>query len=89
MANIKSQLKRNRQTVKRTEKNKSVKSELKTRIKSARNAIEAQSEDAQNLVSVAVSKLDTAASNGVIHKNQAANRKSALMKFAKDSKKED
>ncbi len=84
MANIKSQLKRNRQTIKRTERNKAVKSELKTRIKNARSAAEQGSEDAQQLLRMAVSRIDTAAANGVIHKNQAANRKSSLMKFVND-----
>jgi small subunit ribosomal protein S20 len=82
MANIKSQIKRNRQTIKRTERNKAVKSELKTRIKNAKTAVESGAENAQDLIRIAVGRLDTAASNGVIHKNQAANRKSSLMKFA-------
>lgn len=74
MANIKSQKKRNLTNVKAAERNKSVKSELKSRVKTA-----AASGD-EAAVKVAVKKLDSAASKGVIHKNTAARRKSRLMK---------
>jgi small subunit ribosomal protein S20 len=82
MANIKSQIKRNRQNEKRAERNKSVRSELKTRTKSAVTAIEAGSDDAAALTKAAVKRIDTAATKGVIHKNAAARRKSRLMKKA-------
>ena len=79
MANIKSQIKRNITNLKRTERNKAVKSELRTHIRNARTAIESgDAAKAQEAVAVASRKLDKAVSKGVIHKNQAANRKSAL-----------
>ncbi|WP_426566431.1 30S ribosomal protein S20 [Angustibacter sp. McL0619] len=79
MANIKSQIKRNLTNLKRTERNKAVKSELRTHIRNARTAIESgDAAQAQQAVAVASRKLDKAVSKGVIHKNQAANRKSAL-----------
>lgn len=75
MANIKSQKKRILTNAKRAERNKAVKSELKTRVKTAAAAPE--SDEALRL---AVKRLDMAAAKGVIHKNQAARRKSRLMK---------
>ncbi len=80
MANIKSQIKRNRQNVKRAERNKAVRSELKTRTKTAMKAIEDGSDDVAALTKAAVKRIDTAATKGVIHKNAAARRKSRLMK---------
>jgi small subunit ribosomal protein S20 len=80
MANIKSQIKRNRQTIKRTERNKAVRSELKTRTKSAGAAVEAGADNAAELTRLAVKRVDSAATKGVIHKNAAARRKSRLMK---------
>jgi small subunit ribosomal protein S20 len=80
VANIKSQKKRNITNAKRAERNKAVKSELKTRVKSASNAIGSDTED--EAVRLAVKRLDMAAAKGVIHKNQAARRKSRLMKKA-------
>jgi small subunit ribosomal protein S20 len=82
VANIKSQIKRNRQNEKRAERNKSVRSELKTRTKSAVTAIEAGGDDAAALTKAAVKRIDSAAAKGVIHKNAAARRKSRLMKKA-------
>jgi small subunit ribosomal protein S20 len=82
MANIKSQIKRNRQNVKRAERNKSVRSELKTRTKAATAAIEAGADDAAAKTKAAVKRIDSAAAKGVIHKNAAARRKSRLMKRA-------
>ena len=83
MANIKSQIKRNRQNEKRRLRNKSVKSSLKTAIRKFREAAEAgNSDEAKALAADAGKKLDKAASKGVIHKNQAANRKSAIAKQA-------
>jgi small subunit ribosomal protein S20 len=85
MANIKSQIKRNRQNAKRAERNKSVRSELKTRTKSAVQAIDAGADDAAALTKAAVQRIDSAAAKGVIHKNAAARRKSRLMKKAAGS----
>ena len=79
MANIKSQIKRNKQNQKRHERNKSVKSSLKTAVRKFREAAEAGDKDlAVKLGQDANRALDKAASKGVIHKNQAANRKSAI-----------
>jgi len=80
MANIKSQIKRNRQNEHRRLRNKSVKAELKTRVKSAVRIAEARDETALDALQLAQKKLDKAAEKGVIHKNQAARRKSRLMK---------
>ncbi|GIJ49727.1 30S ribosomal protein S20 [Virgisporangium aliadipatigenens] len=81
MANIKSQIKRNRQNEKRRLRNKSVKSSLKTAIRKFHEAAAAgDTETATALMQDAGRKLDKAASKGVIHKNQAANRKSAIAK---------
>ncbi len=83
MANIKSQIKRNRQNEKRRLRNKSVKSSLKTAIRKFHEAVDAgDHEKAILLMRDASRKLDKAASKGVIHKNQAANRKSAIAKRA-------
>ncbi|WP_168915591.1 30S ribosomal protein S20 [Microcella flavibacter] len=81
MANIKSQIKRIKTNLKAQERNKAVKSELKTAVRRAKEAISAgdKTKAAEALV-VATKKLDKAASKGVIHKNQAANRKSAIAK---------
>ena len=81
MANIKSQIKRNRQTEKARERNKSVKSALKTSILKFRDAADAgETDEAQTLARTARRKLDKAVSAGVIHKNQAANKKSSIAK---------
>jgi small subunit ribosomal protein S20 len=83
VANIKSQIKRNRQNDLAHERNKSVKSALKTAIRKFREAAEAGNSDEAKALAVAATKqLDKAASKGVIHKNQAANRKSAIGKQA-------
>jgi small subunit ribosomal protein S20 len=83
MANIKSQIKRIGTNLKAAERNKAVKSELKTAIRVAREAVAAGDKTkAAAAVAVASKKLDKAASKGVIHKNQAANRKSALARKA-------
>ncbi|QPK80640.1 30S ribosomal protein S20 [Schaalia sp. ZJ405] len=81
MANIKSQIKRIRTNEKRRLRNQAVKSELKTLVRKAREAVEAgDKEAATEALRVASRKLDKAVSKGVIHKNQAANRKSKLAK---------
>lgn len=83
MANIKSQIKRNKQNEKRHERNKSVKSGLKTAVRKFNEAAESGDKDnAVKLGQDAARKLDKAASKGIIHKNQAANRKSAIAKKA-------
>jgi small subunit ribosomal protein S20 len=81
VANIKSQIKRIKQNEKRHQRNKAVKSELKTLVRKFREAADAGDKDiAVEAGRAATRKLDKAASKGVIHKNQAANRKSAIMK---------
>ena len=79
MANIKSQIKRNKQNEKARQRNKAVKSSLKTSVRKFREAAEAGDvEEATVALRLASRKLDKAVSKGVIHKNQAANRKSAM-----------
>jgi small subunit ribosomal protein S20 len=80
VANIRSQIKRNRQNERRRLRNKSVRSELRTRTKVAVGSAEAGSEDSATALRLAVKRIDKAAAQGVIHKNQAANRKSRLMR---------
>src|SRR3954466_11925983 len=80
MANIKSQKKRNKQNERRRDRNKAVRSELKTRVKLASAALTTEAEDAQELVQAAQKRLGKAAASGVIHKNQAARRTSRMMK---------
>ncbi len=81
MANIKSQIKRNKQNEKARQRNKAVRSELKTTVRHFRESAEAGNMEAATLAMRAASvKLDKAVSKGVIHKNQAANRKSAIAK---------
>jgi small subunit ribosomal protein S20 len=82
MANIKSQIKRNKQNEVRRERNKAARSELRTRAKSALSAIESGAEDVGALVQAAVKRIDKTAAKGVIHPNQAARRKSRLMRHA-------
>ncbi len=83
MANIKSQIKRNKQNDAAHERNKSVKSALKTSIRRFREAAETGDKDqAAELAKAANRRLDKAVSAGVIHKNQAANKKSAISKTA-------
>ena len=79
MANIKSQKKRILTNAKAAERNKAIKSELKTR---TRNAIASAGDEATaaETLRIAVKRLDMAAAKGVIHKNQASRRKSRLMK---------
>jgi small subunit ribosomal protein S20 len=89
VANIRSQIKRNRQTVKRHARNKSVRSELRTRSKRAITAIESDSDDRDEELRLAVKRIDKAAAKGVIHKNQAANRKARLMRRAAAAPAED
>jgi small subunit ribosomal protein S20 len=79
VANIKSQIKRNRTNEIARLRNKSVKSSLKTAVRRFREAAEAGDKDAAAIaLRTASRQLDKAASKGVIHKNQAANKKSAM-----------
>ena len=78
MANIRSQIKRNRQNEARRVRNKAVRSELLTRTKSAVTAAETGAEDAEERLRQALKRIDKAAAKGVIHKNAAARRKSRL-----------
>ncbi|WP_345764455.1 30S ribosomal protein S20 [Diaminobutyricibacter sp. McL0608] len=81
MANIKSQIKRIGTNKKAQERNKAVKSEVKTAVRATREAIVAgDKEKAASALKLATKKLDKAASKGVIHKNQAANKKSSIAK---------
>ena len=81
MANIKSAIKRNRQNEKRRLHNRIYRGSTRTQIKKARLAIaDGESENALAEVNEAIRKLDRAAAKGVIHKNNAARRKSRLMK---------
>ena len=83
MANIKSQIKRNVTNEKRRLRNKAVKSSLKTSVRSFREAAASGDKDAAvAALRTASKKLDKAVSKGVIHKNQAANRKSSIAKRA-------
>ena len=81
MANIKSQIKRNKQNEKAHQRNKAVKSALRTNVRKFREAADSGNvEEAAVAMRVASRQLDKAVSKGVIHKNQAANRKSAIAK---------
>jgi small subunit ribosomal protein S20 len=80
MANIKSQIKRNRTNEARRIRNKAVRSEIKTRVKVAVSATADTPEEATAALKTAIKRLDKAAAKGIIHKNQAANRKSKLMR---------
>jgi small subunit ribosomal protein S20 len=79
VANIKSQIKRNKQNEKHRQRNKAVKTSLKSSVRKFREAADAGDLDAATTaMRAACRNLDKAASKGVIHKNQAANRKSAI-----------
>jgi len=80
LANIKSQIKRNRQNERRRLRNKAARSEIKTRVKRAVDAAESGATDTGEALRSAVKRIDKAAAKGIIHKNQAANRKSRLTK---------
>ena len=80
MANIKSQIKRNKQNERARLRNKAVRSEVKTRVKATLASAESGADTTADALRLACKRLDKAAAKGIIHKNQAANRKSALMK---------
>ena len=79
VANIKSQIKRNRQNEKARQRNKMVRSELQTRTKKALAAAE-NGEDTADALKAAIKRIDSAATKGVLHKNTAARKKSRLIK---------
>ncbi len=80
MANIKSQIKRNRQNEKRRGRNKAIRSEINSRVK---NALQADGGDEEAL-RLAIKKIDKAASKNILHKNTAARKKSRLVKRFND-----
>ena len=81
MANIKSQIKRNRQNEKRRELNRVFRGRARTALRKARMAItEGEVDTAREKTLVAIKALDKAAAKGIIHKNKAARQKSSLMK---------
>ena len=80
MANIKSQIKRNRQNEKRRLNNRNVRGSARTAVNQARAAFEEGAPETKEAVLKAISALDKAAERGVIHKNNAARRKGRLMK---------
>ena len=81
MANIKSQIKRNRQNQKRRARNRVYRGSARTYVKKARLAIDSGNVDAARVATIqAVSALDKAAEKGVLHKNNASRRKGRLMK---------
>jgi small subunit ribosomal protein S20 len=80
VANIKSQKKRILTNAKAAERNKATRSELKTRVKRAITAADGGADDAAALHTLAIRKIDKAASKGIIHPNAAARRKSRLAK---------
>lgn len=80
MPNIKSAKKRVKVISTKTMQNKAINSQLKTEIKKANTAIANGSEDKATAVRVAIKKIDQAAAKGILHKNTAARRKSALAK---------
>lgn len=88
MANIKSQIKRNRQNLKKRERNRLFRGAARTSVKKARESVDSgKAKDAQIAVADAISILDRTAQKGVIHKNNAARRKSRLMKLLSQKKK--
>ena len=80
MANIKSQIKRNRTNEIARVRNKAARSEVKTRVKTAVASATSGAETSVEDLRLAVKRLDKAAARGIIHKNQASNRKSRLVK---------
>ena len=80
MANIASQIKRNKQNEKRRIRNKGVRSELRTRVKAAESAAAGGAEDLEAAIRLAMKRIDKAAAKGAIHKNEASRRKSRLSK---------
>jgi small subunit ribosomal protein S20 len=87
LANIKSQIKRNKQNEKRRVKNRVMRGSARTAVKKAQSQLVAENtEESRKSVLEAISQLDRAAQKGTIHKNNAARRKSRLMKSQAVSK---
>ena len=80
MANIKSQVKRNRQNERRRDRNRATRSGIRMRTKRATDAAAAGADNVDELTRDAIKAIDLAAANGALHKNTAARRKSRLMK---------
>lgn len=80
MANIKSQIKRNRQTEKRNARNRAIRAELRTRTRSVMEAAEAGADDTDEKLRLTIKRIDMAVSKGTLHKNTAARTKSRLTK---------
>lgn len=80
MANIKSQIKRNKQNEKRRLRNRNLRGSARTAVNQARTALETNTPETKEAVLKAISVIDQAAERGVIHKNNAARRKGRLMK---------
>jgi small subunit ribosomal protein S20 len=81
MANTKSAIKRIGTSAKRYERNRAVRSATRTYVKKAKSAISTSATDSQEQIAAAIRALDRAAQKGVIHRNNAARRKSRLMKM--------
>ncbi len=79
MANIKSQIKRNRQNDKANARNRAVRSELRSSVKAAEAAVSAGADNAKEKVDAAIKRIDTAAQKRVMHRRTAARMKSRLM----------
>ncbi|MCR4427880.1 MAG: 30S ribosomal protein S20 [Caldiserica bacterium] len=80
MPRSKSAIKRERLTKKRTERNRSLESKLKTTVKKAQKAIVMKEEDSPQIVREACRTIDKMVTKGILHKNAAARKKSRLMK---------
>jgi small subunit ribosomal protein S20 len=80
VANIKSQIKRNRQTEKRNARNRAIRAELRTRTKNVLAAAEDGADDTEEKLRLAIKRIDTAVTKGTMHKNTAARTKSRLTK---------
>ena len=80
MANIKSQIKRNRQTEKRNLRNRQIRTELRTRTRSVLEAAEAGADDTEEKLRITIKRIDKAVTKGTMHKNTAARTKSRLTK---------
>jgi small subunit ribosomal protein S20 len=90
MANIKSQIKRNRQNERARERNRAVRSEIRTRTKHAEAAMSGTGEqDPVEATRLAIKRIDEAAASGVLHKNTAARKTSRLMKRLNQSQTQD
>ena len=84
VANIKSQIKRNRQNEKRRLRNRQVRAELRTRTRSVLEAAESGAEDTEERLQLAIKRIDKAVSKGTIHKNTAARTKSRLTRRVRE-----